>query len=185
LRTNPNLPQQRPPIVASDEQAASYYTRKGDDVDYYLNNLTTLVPEFGGHTWNEDLNRFIPEELKYNKVIDPIMYSDPNTMEGEAEFLSQTKGRPGGIGFRQSGGSSNDAFQKKLEEVAKRLKVSKADLMGIMKHESGLNPHAVNPYTGATGLIQFMPTTAKRLGTSVQELRNMSAIEQLNYVEKF
>jgi hypothetical protein len=185
LRTNPNLPQQRPPIVASDEQAASYYTRKGDDVDYYLNNLTTLVPEFGGHTWNEDLNRFIPEELKYNKVIDPIMYSDPNTMEGEAEFLSQTKGRPSGIGFRQSGGSSNDAFQKKLEEVAKRLKVSKADLLGIMKHESGLNPHAVNPYTGATGLIQFMPTTAKRLGTSVQELRNMSAIEQLNYVEKF
>jgi hypothetical protein len=185
LRTNPNLPQQRPPIVASDEQAASYYTRKGDDVDYYLNNLTTLVPEFGGHTWNEDLNRFIPEELKYNKVIDPIMYSDPNTMEGEAEFLSQTKGRPGGIGFRQSGGSSNDAFQKKLEEVAKRLKVSKSDLLGIMKHESGLNPHAVNPYTGATGLIQFMPTTAKRLGTSVQELRNMSAIEQLNYVEKF
>ena len=185
MRTNPNLPQQRPPIVASDEQAASYYTRKGDDVDYYLNNLTTLVPEFGGHTWNEDLNRFIPEELKYNKVIDPIMYSDPNTMEGEAEFLSQTKGRPGGIGFRQSGGSSNDAFQKKLEEVAKRLKVSKSDLLGIMKHESGLNPHAVNPYTGATGLIQFMPTTAKRLGTSVQELRNMSAIEQLNYVEKF
>ena len=123
LRTNPNLPQQRPPIVASDEQAASYYTRKGDDVDYYLNNLTTLVPEFGGHTWNKDLNRFIPEELKYNKVIDPIMYLDPNTMEGEAEFLSQTKGRPGGISFREKeNGGPVSGTEGLTNDFSKRLK---------------------------------------------------------------
>lgn len=458
LRTNPNLPQQRPPIVASDEQAASYYTRKGDDVDFYLNNLHTLHPDLtGGNIWTEDLNRFIPDQVKYDKVVDPLMYLDPNTMEGEAEMFSQVYGPPPGIGFRQKGGSSrklkkknnggpsnpdypeittyefetltpeeiaardkpqeeectadkpcyetdeiqkylnigmdlprknvglmwdvvedvnnpkskyysnakakwkdmglpktlaerlhmdnpsncmwaagsgwqclsdtkdefktlpvsafesndkfinavnkgtipfdrvavitNDrnfdsakknmlrpgdilnlkgpgvshamtfshyredgtpiyldsngnprdfnwnegiwdplkpgygnkayisrfspekfyqdeidileekartnptyynkggsidaAFQKKLEEVAKRLKVKPSDLLGIMKHESGLKTSAVNPYTGAVGLIQFMPATAKRMGTSVEELKNMSAIEQLDYVEKF
>lgn len=466
LRTNPNLPQQRPPIVASDEQAASYYTRKGDDVDYYLNNLPTLYPDLtGGNIWTEDLNRFIPDQIKYDKVIDPLMYLDPNTMEGEAEMFSQVYGPPPGIGFRQKGGSNrrlkkknnggpsnpdypeittyefetltpeeiaardksqqectedqpcyetdqiqaiydkaddipkavsrfeldlvdelwtdpktgksreyiqpgkpgmdarelwkkhgiknfvepscmyvaglgwrcapetkdymsnfnpmhfnsnagfinavdkgyvpftrigkfsesnfddpkkgnlkigdvvnfkgsdnshamtfmgydennksiwfdsngmpahidihniwedllpnnsgkgrdyayvnrfdkdryikevygnqikeleekartnptyynkggsiDAAFQKKLEEVAKRLKVKPSDLLGIMKHESGLKASAVNPYTGATGLIQFMPATAKRMGTSVEALKNMSALEQLDYVEKF
>lgn len=186
LRTNPNLPQQRPPIVASDEQAASYYTRKGDDVDYYLNNLPTLYPDLtGGNIWTEDLNRFIPEQVKYDKAIDPLMYLDPNTMEGEAEMFSQVYGPPPGIGFRQKGGSIDAAFQKKLQEVAKRLKVKPSDLLGIMKHESGLKANAVNPYTGATGLIQFMPATAKRMGTSVEALKNMSALEQLDYVEKF
>jgi hypothetical protein len=37
----------------------------------------------------------------------------------------------------------------------------------------------------ATGLIQFMPFTAKSLGTSVDSLKNMSAIQQLKYVEQF
>ena len=54
-----------------------------------------------------------------------------------------------------------------------------------MNGESGLNPHAVNPNGGATGLIQFMPKTAERLGTSTEALKNMSAEEQLPYVEKF
>ena len=37
----------------------------------------------------------------------------------------------------------------------------------------------------ATGLIQFMPATAKGLGTSNHELYNMSAHEQLKYVEEY
>ena len=132
LRTNPNLPQQRPPIVASDEQAASYYTRKGDDVDYYLNNLSTLYPDLtGGNIWTEDLNRFIPDQMKYDKVIDPLMYLDPNTMEGEAEYLSQTRGRPGGIGFRQNGGITDISIPSltKMDEVVvkpKKTKLKKA-----------------------------------------------------------
>jgi hypothetical protein len=35
------------------------------------------------------------------------------------------------------------------------------------------------------GLIQFMSTTAKNLGTSTSELAKMTAVEQLNYVEKY
>jgi hypothetical protein len=77
------------------------------------------------------------------------------------------------------------AFQAKAQQVANNLGVSLEDLIGIMNHESGLNPAAVNPYTNATGLIQFMPNTAKGLGTSIEALKNMSAIEQLDYVEKF
>ena len=81
--------------------------------------------------------------------------------------------------------SGNSAFDKKLEQVAKNLQVSKKDLIAIMNHESGLNPAAVNPSSGATGLIQFMPATARGLGTSTAALRKMSATQQLDYVEKY
>lgn len=37
----------------------------------------------------------------------------------------------------------------------------------------------------ATGLIQFMPKTAKHLGTSTQQLFKMSNVQQLDYVYKY
>lgn len=76
-------------------------------------------------------------------------------------------------------------FNKKLELVAKKLGIDSNAIMAVIKHESRGNPQAVNPYSGATGLIQFMPDTARRLGTSVEELRKMSAVEQLDYVYKY
>ncbi len=76
-------------------------------------------------------------------------------------------------------------FLEKVKEVAKRLKCDYRDLIGLMNSESGLNPKARNKKSRATGLIQFMPSTARELGTTVDELMNMSAIDQLDYVEKY
>lgn len=76
-------------------------------------------------------------------------------------------------------------FDGKLQKVADQLGVKKSDLLAIMKQESGVRATAVNPMSGATGLIQFMPSTAERLGTSVQALRQMDAVEQLDYVYKY
>lgn len=47
-----------------------------------------------------------------------------------------------------------------------------------------LNPSIVNPI-GAVGLIQFMPNVARRLGTSSEELRKMTATEQLDWVYEY
>lgn len=44
---------------------------------------------------------------------------------------------------------------------------------------------AITNSIGATGLIQFMPSTAKELGTTTDALRQMSFVEQLDYVFKF
>lgn len=76
-------------------------------------------------------------------------------------------------------------FLPKLKTVSKNLGVAEADLLSVMKFESGLDPKARSPYTKATGLIGFMPKTAEDLGTTVDKLREMSATEQLDYVEKF
>lgn len=76
-------------------------------------------------------------------------------------------------------------FNNKLEKIASSLGVKSNDLLAIMKQESGVNPQAVNKSSGATGLIQFMPTTARHLGTSVEDLHRMTAVEQLDYVYKY
>ena len=76
-------------------------------------------------------------------------------------------------------------FNKKLDKIASALGVESRHLLAIMKMESGVDPSAVNKQSGATGLIQFMPDTASSLGTSVEALRRMSAVDQLDYVYKY
>ena len=47
------------------------------------------------------------------------------------------------------------------------------------------SPSIRNKYSGATGLIQFIPSTAAKLGTSTDALAKMSAEQQLEYVAKY
>lgn len=77
------------------------------------------------------------------------------------------------------------AFKREVSLMAKRLGTKPEYLMAVMSFESGLSPRAVNPTSGATGLIQFLPSTARNLGTNTAALRNMSSVEQLKYVEKY
>lgn len=61
-------------------------------------------------------------------------------------------------------------------------------LMGCMAFESGgtFSPSIKNAAgSGATGLIQFMPDTAVGLGTTTTQLAKMTAVQQLDYVEKY
>lgn len=67
-------------------------------------------------------------------------------------------------------------FKEKVVDIADKLEMNPDDLMGIMAFESWLDPSTVNSI-GATGLIQFLPSTAKELGTTTDELVKMSAIE--------
>lgn len=76
-------------------------------------------------------------------------------------------------------------FLAKTKQVAKNLNCNYKDLLALMNSESSLDPKAVNKHTNATGLIQFMPKTAEYIGTSTEALKNMSALEQLDYVEKY
>ena len=77
------------------------------------------------------------------------------------------------------------AFLDKVKQIAQRINCDYKDLLAVMNSESGLKSTAQNPNGGATGLIQFMPATAKALGTTTNALKNMTPIQQLDYVEKF
>lgn len=80
------------------------------------------------------------------------------------------------------------AFKRKTIEIAGRLDMDPDHLMAIMAFETGrsFDPAVTNQAgSGATGLIQFMPATAKGLGTTTSQLARMSAVDQLDYVEHY
>lgn len=80
---------------------------------------------------------------------------------------------------------SDPDFRAKVNSIANTIGANPNDLMNIMKFESGLDPSEKNPDSDATGLIQFMPTTARDLGTTIEQLADMDGIEQLDYVKKY
>lgn len=73
-------------------------------------------------------------------------------------------------------------FTEKVNNICTELRIEANWLMFVMWFESKLNPQAVNPISGATGLIQFMPSTARGLGTTTAVLKRMSNVQQLDYV---
>ena len=73
-------------------------------------------------------------------------------------------------------------FTEKVNNISGELRIDPNWLMFVMWFESRLNPQAVNPISGATGLIQFMPSTARSLGTTIGVLRHMNNVQQLDYV---
>jgi hypothetical protein len=76
-------------------------------------------------------------------------------------------------------------FIAKVISVAGYLGVKPEHLMFLMWFETGhtLN-HRIQNSIGATGLIQFMPSTAKYLGTTTAALVTMTNVEQMDYVQK-
>jgi len=80
-----------------------------------------------------------------------------------------------------------NAERYKLIQVAQAVGADPDLLAATISLETGgtFSPAISNPRTSATGLIQFLPSTARSLGTSVGELRGMSVCEQLDFVEQF
>ncbi|MBC7282498.1 transglycosylase SLT domain-containing protein [Hoeflea sp.] len=79
-------------------------------------------------------------------------------------------------------------FKRRTIAIARRLNMDPNHLMAIMAFETGrtFDPAITNHAgSGATGLIQFMPATAKGLGTTTARLATMSAVDQLDYVESY
>jgi hypothetical protein len=82
-------------------------------------------------------------------------------------------------------GADKSAFIRKVKQVAYMLGYDPEWLMFVMNNESGFSSKAVNPHSGATGLIQFMPDTATWLGTSISDLKSMTRNQQLDWVLKY
>lgn len=76
-------------------------------------------------------------------------------------------------------------FLIKVFEICDLLKIPVADwLMFVFWFETAhtFDHRIQNKATKATGLLQFMPKTAISLGTTVDELKEMTNVEQLEYV---
>lgn len=80
------------------------------------------------------------------------------------------------------------AFRLKVFEVAEAIGRPADELMACMAFETAetFRPDIRNAAgSGATGLIQFMPATARGLGTTTDALAKMSAVDQLDFVRLY
>lgn len=80
---------------------------------------------------------------------------------------------------------NKEEFTQKVNSISAQLGIKPDWLIAVMAFESSIDHRKVNKLSGATGLIQFMPSTAKSLGTSTEALRAMSNVQQLDYVYKY
>ena len=79
------------------------------------------------------------------------------------------------------------AFLDKVNEVSSNLGISSDDLLRVIQFETAgsFSPSQKAGTSNAMGLIQFIPSTAKDLGTSTKELAAMTRVEQMAFVEKY
>jgi len=113
----------------------------------------------------------------------------------------KTAGVPGSYTLPAANGNSNDkgkvngvptpwstdkAFIAKVQSVATSINANYIDLLACMANETGatFDPGLVNSI-GATGLIQFLSSTATGLGTSTATLKTLSRVDQMDWVLKF
>ena len=78
-------------------------------------------------------------------------------------------------------------FLQDVSKIAQSVGANPEDLLKVMLYETGgtLSPSKRNSRTKATGLIQFIPATAKGLGTNIDALSQMTPQEQLFFVQKY
>jgi hypothetical protein len=79
-------------------------------------------------------------------------------------------------------------FCNRVRQMGSNLGCEPEHLMAAMAFETGetFSPSIRNGAgSGAVGLIQFMPRTAQNLNTSTEALARMSALEQLEFVERY
>ena len=96
-----------------------------------------------------------------------------------AGYLAAKVADPGGVAH---------VLQVYIARTPERDKQSpslRAELAHCIEIESAWVPSIVNPKSGASGLIQFTRETAKKLGTTVEEIRKMSRDEQVPYIQDY
>ena len=76
---------------------------------------------------------------------------------------------------------------REIVAVAGRLGADPAALAHLINFESAgtFSSSVKNPTSGATGLIQFMPNTARGLGTSTAALSRLTPVQQMSWVERY
>jgi hypothetical protein len=82
--------------------------------------------------------------------------------------------------------SKDESFIKKVKEISSSIGCNYIDLLACMAFETGrkFDP-ALRNFIGATGLIQFIPSTAQGLGTTTDYLASLTRTQQCDWVLKY
>lgn len=131
------------------------------------------------------------------EISKPSTFGTNVKAETSSDVKSATKTKSYNYIHEQIAGSHlTKEFLNKTKEVARNIGCDYEDLLAVMNSESTLNPKSEhkNKYgeVTAVGLIQFtrdaaIPDLNRRFGLNltVAKIKNMSAIEQLDLVQKY
>jgi uncharacterized protein (DUF2345 family) len=129
------------------------------------------------------------EPWDQHENVDPVKFSPTNTdvsagLRGGDNASNVPWPEPNGS--QPADWAKDRSFLLKVKEVAKSINCDYVDLLACMSFETGrtFNPNLRNSI-GATGLIQFIPSTAKGLGTTTDYLAGLTRTDQMAWVEKY
>ncbi len=113
------------------------------------------------------------------------MYSANESIDTAYNYIQNKKA----TGYKYNGYSVYNVSKDDLNElkkVADKYGFPFEWLINLINHESAgtFNP-AIKNSIGATGLIQFLKSTATSLGTTTEDLSKMTFKQQLVYVDKY
>ncbi|MCW5569332.1 MAG: LysM peptidoglycan-binding domain-containing protein, partial [Dokdonella sp.] len=172
-------------LAASGPQFAGYTVERGD-------TLSSIAREHGVSL--SDLIAANPQINNPNVIYPGQHVNIPAGSRGAEPAPTAPGGSAPGGSFdysRITGVAGNPnvtpQFLREVEAMAARLGTKPEYILATMSFETGgtFSPSIKNPTSSATGLIQFLDSTARGLGTSTAELARMSPVEQLKYVEKY
>jgi hypothetical protein len=153
----------------------NYYNRQG----FQFNPTTLYNNSFGSTSTYNNFNK-----IDLTSILSPSLNNN-STLTGSSSTTQPESINTNGIRLNRNNADYGPEFLAKVKEIAKRLNCDYRDLLGLMNSESGIRADIKNPNGSASGLIQFIESTAKSLGTTTAELRAMKPIDQLDYVERY
>ena len=175
----------KPSMVSTDEEYYKFHNRKGREAQQDIENVKSNYPEF----------TFVPNQVLFDKVIDREQYSNPFTLEGEAQEYenSLNKFQVGGrkknpfatnqkntnYSFFPTVGSIEKTIMQKTGITGFRKKAqAKAQAQGIKgSHNGGLD--AVRHAASSAKTASLLPTglgfiAANTLGAAHEVDRKMN-----------
>jgi hypothetical protein len=80
---------------------------------------------------------------------------------------------------------NDPAWRAKMDEMVEKHGFDRTQIYQIIDGESAFNPSARNPNSDASGLFQFIPSTARGLGETTYGIRQMTPVQQLNVYDNY
>ena len=155
----------------------------------FINTITSKEQFLYAMTWNLVLDKFFVDWVR-------LWIENPNSFENQENNNGWNLDAQEALKFDGSTlilesqipwntPEAKAAFKNKVIAISQALWINPNHLMVVMNAESWLQYDIQNQSWGsAHGLIQFMPKTLELLGSSTEQLKNMTAVQQLDLVKQ-
>jgi polyribonucleotide nucleotidyltransferase len=151
-------------IIGAIKQAISSKNDDIDDVEDY------------------DLYKIDDDDIEVSDIID-----EPTQLSQQIQKIDTAKVTVDDSGLEEISNAypKMSSYADDIIVASQKIGIDPKWLANVINFESGGNPKAINKISNATGLIQFMPKTASKLGTSTSALYGMTGKEQMKYVQDY